>query len=106
MSILLPKELLNIILDFDGRIKYKNGVYTNKIFKYDERYKIIQKIISKKKRILKNTEFNGRSFYFSFYFDSNINLGLAYDYNYSNNNEYEICYFNIMNGWHQIRTII
>ena len=42
----LPKELIDIILEYDGRIKYKKGKYVNIIHKNDIRYKIINKIIS------------------------------------------------------------
>ena len=49
----IPKELLHIILAYDGRIKYKNGNYVNVIHKNDERYDIITPFISKKMEILK-----------------------------------------------------
>ena len=29
----IPKELVNVILDYDGRIQYKNGQYINVIHK-------------------------------------------------------------------------
>jgi len=50
----IPKELLNIILEYDGRIKYKNGKYVNRIHKNDERYNIITPIMSKKIKFIKN----------------------------------------------------
>jgi len=50
----LPKGLINIILEYDGKIKYTKGNYINIIHKYDERYKIITHIISKKLNILKS----------------------------------------------------
>jgi len=37
----IPTELLDIILEYDGRIKYKKGKYVNIIHKNDERYNII-----------------------------------------------------------------
>ena len=44
----LPHYLVNIILDYDGRIKYKRGKYVNIIHKYDVRYDIIEPLIDKK----------------------------------------------------------
>jgi hypothetical protein len=53
----LPYELVNIILDYDGQIKYKyktkNSIdyhkYINVIHKHDNRYSIITRVIDKKK---------------------------------------------------------
>ena len=44
----IPKELLNIILEYDGRINYKNGKYVNILHKNDIRYNIIKSVINKK----------------------------------------------------------
>ena len=48
----VPKELVNIILDYDGSIKYRNGQYINVIHKNDVRYNIIKPLIRKKNEIL------------------------------------------------------
>ena len=40
----LPLEVIHNILDYDGRIKYRNGKYINKIAPYDYRYDMLQKI--------------------------------------------------------------
>ena len=56
----LPNEIINIILDFDGRIKYKtkpiNSInykkYINIIHKNDPRYNKLTSIINKKLLIL------------------------------------------------------
>jgi len=37
---LIPSDALNLILEYDGRIKYKNGKYTDRIHKNDKRYTI------------------------------------------------------------------
>jgi hypothetical protein len=60
----IPNELLDIILAYDGRIKYKKGKYVNIIHKNDERYNIITPVISKKMEIMKRTEIDGSGYYF------------------------------------------
>jgi hypothetical protein len=60
----IPNELLDIILAYDGRIKYKNGRYVNIIHKNDERYDIITPVVTKKMRIMKKAEIHGSGFYF------------------------------------------
>jgi hypothetical protein len=102
----IPKELLNIILEYDGRIKYKNGKYVNIIHKNDQRYKIIIPIINKKLLIIKNIQLDGSSFYFEIGFDITNKVGLCWDYNFSYENTFEICYYDTRNGWLQIRTYL
>ena len=117
----LPYELVNIILEYDGRIKYKyknkNSIdyhkFVNIINKYDTRYSIIMPIIYKKYKIMKDTETipGETSFYFEFAFDNQPYLVLCYDYNWSYNNQFEICYTDLKGSGHifgsdQIRTYI
>ena len=120
-SVKLPFELVNIILEYDGRIKYKykKGCgndyhkYVNVIHKHDERYNVITPIIDKKQKIMKDTETSpvDTSFYFEFAFNNQPNLMLCYDYNWSCENQFEICYTDMKGSGHvfgsdQIRTYI
>ena len=47
---ILPFDVLNLILEYDGRIKYihKDGIYVNIISKKDYRYNILKPIMNKK----------------------------------------------------------
>ena len=106
-AIYIPKDVLNIILEYDGRIKYKNGKYIDIIHKRDKRYNIIQPIIIKKILITKTTNLgDNNSFYFEFEFDIDNRVGLCYDYGFNAPNVLEICYYDLRNGWQQIRTFL
>jgi hypothetical protein len=103
---LIPADALNLILEYDGRIKYENGKYTDRIHKNDERYNIITPIMHKKMEIMKKIDIRDSGFYFEFGFDIDIRVGLCYDYNFSFANQFEICYYDTRDGWEQIRTYI
>jgi hypothetical protein len=103
----IPNELLNIILEYDGNIKYKYGKYVNIIHKNDERYNMITPLITKKIEIMKTIELSGSSFYFDFGFNLSNDIGLVYDYNFSYRNKFEICYYDMRNlNIIQIRTYL
>ena len=102
----LPKELLHIILEFDGRIKYRNGQYVNIIHKYDERYDMIKSLISKKIEILKTINIDGVNFYFEFRFDGYSDKILCYDVGFNAPDRFEICYVDLRDGWKQMRTYL
>ena len=90
----LPSELVNLILDYNGLIKYKykqnDGIdyhkYVNIIHKNDIRYYIIKPVICKKLRIIQRAKISSidkDSFYFKFYFNKLPRLELCYDFNWS-----------------------
>lgn len=111
MSSYIPIENINIILDYDGRIKYKKGKYINIIHKYDFRYNIVNPLIIKKLQIIKTMHIQGQEkkqrFYCEFGFDSDERMGLCLDYNFSFGDDiFEICYYDLRNKLIQIRTII
>jgi hypothetical protein len=104
--IYIPKELLDIILEYDGRIKYKNGKYVNIIHKYDLRYYMLAPVIDKKTIIMKSVHFTWNGFYFEFNFDKFVQMGLSYDYNFFREKPVEICYYDFRHTWIQIRTYL
>ena len=104
----IPKELLHIILEYDGKIKYRNGIYINSINKNDYRYKMLIPIIKYKLESLNYAQIIGTRFYFEINFSNIDNMALCYDYNFSWKDCFEICFFRLSydRGLEQIRTII
>lgn len=104
----LPTDIINIILAYDGRIKYKRNKYVNIIHKHDTRYNMVTPLINKKLEIMKEITFanNCKSFYFEFGFDTIRSVGLCFDYNYSYENKFEICYYDWRDEIEQIRTYL
>ncbi len=105
-NLYIPRDILHVILEYDGKIKYKNGNYVNIIHKNDERFNIIKPLFNKKIEIMKTCKIYGDSFYFEFGFDICKGVGLCYDYNFSFPNKFEICYFDWRDGIKQIRTYL
>jgi hypothetical protein len=96
----IPTELVNIILDYDGRIKYRKGNYINIIHKFDPRKNMINQIIDKKLKIMNTILFDNDNsmFYFEFGFDIDNRIGLCFDYHFSYHDRFEICYYDLRNG--------
>ena len=71
----LPFDVLNLILAYDGRIKYihKDRIYVNIISKNDYRYNIIAPKMNKKNDLIRqfNNGNNGINFYVDIYYKNN-----------------------------------
>ena len=107
MNCYIPKELVDLILNYDGRIKYRKGKYINIIHKLDFRYNIINPLVIKKLQIIKTIQIQEQRFYFEFGFDSDERMGLCLDYCWSFGDDiFEICYYDLRDKLIQIRTII
>ena len=80
-KIIILKYVLNIFLQYDGRIKYlhKKRIYVNIISKNDYRYNIIETKINNKINLIKifNIENNGLKIYIDVYY-KNYELGLIF----------------------------
>ena len=77
----LPFDILNLILEYDGRIKYSHidRVYRNIISKNDHRYNIIKTKINNKKELINkfNKGNNGLNYYIDIYY-KNQELGMIF----------------------------
>ena len=101
----LPKELVNVVLDYYGHIKYKYKIknsidyhtYVNIIHKHDDRYSIITPIINKKIQIIKDMVMssNKLGFEFMFNFDKHPCMILRYENNMSVPDKFFISYVNM-----------
>ena len=72
----LPFDVLNLILEYDGRIKYihKERIFVNIISKNDDRYNILETEINNKKKLINtlNVGNNGLNYYIDIYYKNDI----------------------------------
>ena len=110
----LPLEMVDKILQYDGRWKYRKGTFVDIIHPtiLKNYHDLLEPLITKKKKIFKTNlkikrykyyfcpgEDNSsiikertENFYFQIDFDSLPGVGLCYDY-YWNHNDFKISYF-------------
>ena len=80
----LPFDILNLILEYDGRIKYihKDRIYVNIINKYDYRYNIIKQKMNIKLNLINRLGLgigsnNALKYFIHIYF-KNLEVGLMF----------------------------
>ena len=75
-NINLPFDILNIILQYDGRIKFlhKERIFVNIISKNDYRYNILETKINRKINLIENLNIgnNGLNYYIDTYYKNDI----------------------------------
>jgi dTDP-D-glucose 4,6-dehydratase len=73
---MLPFDVLNIILQYDGRIKYSHKYhrYVNIIHKHDYRYNIVETKMKDKINLIQNLNIgnNGLKYYIDVYYKNDI----------------------------------
>lgn len=98
---LFPLDIVKIILQYDGRIKYRNGCYIDTIDPKDNRYHMLKNIIDKKFQIYKNGtifSYTDESFFFEVPLGRLKNHFLCYSAGgwssaaFTKKNMVEICY--------------
>ena len=75
---MFPQEIVNKILEYDGRIKYRNGKYMDQLSILDDKYNKIVKLINKKSMIYEN--YNYPSYiHFLLKKENGIHIGIIFD---------------------------
>ena len=86
----LPIDIVNRVLEYDGSIKYRFGVYMDQINVHDEKYDILKEITNNKYNIANTIKmYYGlkNPYYMEIYIHNkdNIKFGVIYDYYYISN---------------------
>jgi hypothetical protein len=92
---ILPNDILNIILKYDGKIKYRNGKYINQLNIKDRKFNLLNQILIIKTnlKIKKYFSYNSNKdigFYFRIQFTNIKIAGIICDYY---DNEYIISFY-------------
>ena len=80
----IPNDIVKILLQFDGRIKYRNGRYIDIIAYDDERYAMLDKVVKKKLEVYRDSN-KDRPLLFNYfvhyiYFNKFPYIGIKYVY--------------------------
>lgn len=72
----LPKEIINIILEYDGRIRYRNGKYIEQLNKEDKIYQCIKEKIQKDIKLVTCIRLRAEisNFYYNWAIENNVSM--------------------------------
>jgi hypothetical protein len=94
----IPRDIVHIILEYDGQIRHRTCKYIDVIPNTDPRRNMLDDVLIKKAEILENIEIDGGNFFIEVVFETHPYMGLSYDYQWSQSNKYEICFYNYKNN--------
>ena len=93
----LPIELINIILQYDNIIKYRNGIFINQININNLKYNLIEENIKNKLKIISKTKVTNNSFIIDTVIcKKGFNIRYNYFYNKINNSVYTFTFSKIL----------
>jgi hypothetical protein len=96
----IPIPVVHRILEYDGRIRYHQGCYVDRIHANDSRYDILVPILRKRLAVLNTIERGDDGtpdFYFEVEFDGAMEcVGMAFYYS-ADPDDFEISYFDFRN---------
>lgn len=97
----IPKDILHMILEYNGTIKYRNGKYINRISRNDDRYNILQRIPNINTHYHNNyfISIYNRKFFLIKKKDGAFLTGTAIELLETNSNKYEFSYDGFYYKW-------
>jgi hypothetical protein len=94
----IPRDIVHIILEYDGQIRHRTGKYINTIPKSNALQNMLDLILIKKAEILANAEADGATCFYEVTFEKEPWMGLYYDCNWSQSDRFEICFYSYKNN--------
>ena len=101
----IPNDIVKLLLQFDGRIKYRNGHYIDTIDRNDDRYAMLDEVIKKKLKVYQRSNWLTPDVYIiNIEFDQMPHIMISYYYNSAGTNydSYRcVRYFNATNRYNE-----
>lgn len=94
----IPRDIVHIILEYDGQIRHRTGKYINAIPKSDALQNMLDAILIKKREIIETADTDGTTFFYEVTFEKEPWMGLYYDGHWSQSDHFEICFYSYKNN--------